>query len=679
MEKKELTPNASPSAQQEEKTRKPRYLKISEVDPDDIDDSAEREYFDKCRFIDQQPLVDVSRCYLPDFIAQVFERDLGEGEVEPFETRGCDRYLQWREEENKNLPHESYKQSQFQYNPIAFFKSKATRKKPKEGQEPEYDKNSHKIVLKDDWEGRDWLQTRQFAIMSPITYVGGTTANKYARYLYAFAIDLDGVGGEQLHVLFSKMTTFYPSNMRKPVPMCGKPFIPLPNIIVNSGHGLHLYYTMRYPLAMFKQNVKYLQAICRALYKVVVYPPTKTQIGTTTQDNVQCLGIYHGFRLPETFTKTLKMVKGSIDYVGTGVPIQAWKTEADHYTINDLLPWLWYSDTGVDEQLKPAVIAELERGGRLLNPKRLTLEQARKKYGEDWYKNRTLPKGRFITDRRLYDWWLNKMKKREGVKEGFRYYCIMALASFAAKCNIPFEELKEDAYSLITPFDELTNIKAPFEAHDVQVALRAYRNPDSVRWSPQMLSSWTDIPFKKVKRNKRKQVHHLEMIRMMRDLKRKQDGKESWDAHAGRKVATLENSKEAQLINEWMVNHPESTNKSLCARELGIDRKTVRKWWVQIEDNILDAEVNDSASIDELVKQMEPISLGYQHVYTSEDFKEALLDPDSGIERTIVPVVPMAQLFAPNSDFSVPGYSHEEVIEIVTTGKWQELGWNLQY
>ena len=76
---------------------------------------------------------------------------------------------------------------------------------------------------------------------------------------------------------------------------------------------------------------------------------------------------------------------------------------------------------------------------------------------------------------------------------------------------------------------------------------------------------------------------------------------------------------------------------------------------------------------------MEPISLNYQHVYTSDEFKKALLDSDSNIERTVVPVVPMAQLFAPNSNFSIPGYSHEEVVEIVTTGKWQELGWNLHY
>lgn len=670
MEKKNLTPDASVK-EQEEKTRKPRYLKISEVAPDDIDDSEEQEYFEKCRFIDQQPLVDMSRCYLPDFIAQIFERDLGNGDEEPFETRGCDRYRLWREEENNHLPHESYKESQFQYNPIAFFKTKTKRKKPKKDQDPEYDKNSHKIVLKDDWEGRAWLQTRHFAIMAPITYVGGTTANKNARYLYAFAIDLDGVGMDELRVLLSKLTTCYP-NMKKAVPMCGKPFIPLPNIIVSSGHGLHLYYTMRYPLAMFKQNVKLLQAICRALYKIVVYPPAKSQTGTTNQEEVQCLGIYHGFRLPETFTKPLKRVKGSIDYVGTGVPIQAWKTDADHYTINDLMPYLWYADTGIDEQLKPAVIAELERGGRLLNPKRLSLEQARRKYGEEWYQNRALPKGHFVTDRRLYDWWLKKMKKREGVKEGYRYYCIMALASFAAKCNIPFEELREDAYSLVVPFDELTNKKEPFEAHDVKVALRAYKNPDAVRWSPQMLSSWTDIPFKKVRRNKRKQEDHLKMARFSQSL---DDPEGKWRRGNGRKVATLENSKEAQQVYEWIVNHPESKNKSLCARETGLTRPTVTKWWKLTEERLLEGSVLD----DDRKSDAENSEDFYRWPQSSEENKDSKTRARMEEDARQRPTVLLAKLFAPGSTYTMDGYSHEEVVEFVTTGKWQELGWELGY
>lgn len=96
-----------------------------------------------------------------------------------------------------------------------------------------------------------------------------------------------------------------------------------------------------------------------------------------------------------------------------------------------------------------------------------------------------------------------------------------------------------------------------------------------------MVQHWTDIQMKETKRNKRELDTHLKMARFSQNL---DDPEGKWRNKDGRPIATLKNSKEAQLINEWMVNHPESTNKSLCARDLGLDRKTVRKWWNQIEE-----------------------------------------------------------------------------------------------
>ena len=79
-------------------------------EPVDIDDSAEHEYYAKGKFIEQQRFVDfpdISRVYLPDFIAEIFERPLGDlRAVEPFEERQGERYLKWREEENAGKEHD---------------------------------------------------------------------------------------------------------------------------------------------------------------------------------------------------------------------------------------------------------------------------------------------------------------------------------------------------------------------------------------------------------------------------------------------------------------------------------------------------------------------------------------------------------------------------------------------
>lgn len=74
------------------------------------------------------------------------------------------------------------------------------------------------------------------------------------------------------------------------------------------------------------------------------------------------------------------------------------------------------------------------------------------------------------------------------------------------------------------------------------------------------------------------------MARMMRDFKMTEKGKSDWREGNGRKPETLENSKIAAAINEWMADHPDSTNKSACARDLNLSRTTVTKWWQQIEN-----------------------------------------------------------------------------------------------
>ena len=86
-------------------------------------------------------------------------------------------------------------------------------------------------------------------------------------------------------------------------------------------------------------------------------------------------------------------------------------------------------------------------------------------------------------------------------------------------------------------------------------------------------------------------------------------------------------------------------NKSQCAKETGLDRKTVRKWWDP------DKVVVSAAAKPQAKKAEEP------------EKKPVLVD--------------VIRLFAPESTYTIPGYTHEEVVEIMTTGRWKELGWEV--
>ena len=164
----------------------------------------------------------------------------------------------------------------------------------------------------------------------------------------------------------------------------------------------------------------------------------------------------------------------------------------------------------------------------------------------------------------------------------------MALAAFAKKCDVPKKELQIDAESLLDILDSMSNEPDNhFKMSDIKVALKAYDNEDSVRWSPKMIQHWTDIQMKETKRNRRKQITHLKMARSNRDILAEEKGKEKWWEGGGRPVgsfATLNNSKVAALVEEWMLSHPDSHNKSECARDLGLTRPTVTKWWKQVEE-----------------------------------------------------------------------------------------------
>ena len=212
--------------------------------------------------------------------------------------------------------------------------------------------------------------------------------------LYAFAIDLDDVGPEQLQTLWNG---FLRPLDHGPYEGLGLTLIPVPNLIVSSGHGLHLYYILRHPIALYQSNIRFLQYISQLLYDLTFYPTKKNVTGTSRQEKYRCHGIFHSFRLPGTRTKPLCKDKETKAAVGIGAYIEAWKfDERDFWTLGEFVKY-WAMEKKMLEKFTPKVIAELERGGWLHNPKRLTRAQALKKYGKLLEPGE--PKGHWVTKR----------------------------------------------------------------------------------------------------------------------------------------------------------------------------------------------------------------------------------------------------------------------------------------
>lgn len=550
-----------------------------------------------------------SEIFLRDFIGYVFERKNEYGiDAEPFEEEGSREYLDiWLPQHDKHVKKVDYSgYGIWRYNPIVLYRTKENGKLI----------NKHSIILKDyaGSEKIDFIESRIFSIISPITYVGRNRYAKNARYLYAFVIDLDGVEENQIRdVIHQQRTDLISKRSGKPM----RPHAPMANIIVNSGHGLHMYYLLDHPVALFKENVPLLRKMKEGLTNLV------WNEFTSNLKDIQYQGIYQGFRMPGTLTKF-------------GEKIRAFRNEdAPMHSISSLNGFL------SKFKLTDGEISQLQ-GKTPYTASGITKDEAKRLYPE-WYE-RVIVMGdkrpkKWHIKRDLYDWWLRRLRDEdEQVVPGHRYFCLLTLAIYAMKCDIEKNELARDAYSLLERMDKLTNDEDNhFTKQDIEDALMGYKlwyctfPRNSIKYL-------TGLEMKENRRNRRKQSIHLKMARSNRDILSKEKGKENWWEGGGRPVgtfATIGNSKVAALVEEWMLSHPNSHNKSECARDLGLTRPTVTKWWKLLDEPGASEQATKQTSsmpFDELrqwmMENLEPVRPQYQMELTADEMMSAMTNPD---------------------------------------------------
>lgn len=379
--------------------------------------------------------------------------------------------------------------------------------------------NARRHIITDDLRLiQDLLKSDNFIIISPISYAGRSRVAANARFIYAIAIDLDGITEEHyLTDLFFQMKNG---------------FIPQPTYTVFSGTGIHLYYQLEEPLPCFKNIVKQLAELKKALTKKIWNRYT-----TELYDKPQIESLFQGFRMVGGITKDGKRTRAfqtgevvSIDYLNGFVEEKA-----------RLIQYRYKS--------------------------RLTLAEAQKKYPE-WYNDRIIEKKRrgvWTTKRDLFDWWVREIKS--GAAVGHRYFCIMVLAIYAKKAGIDRQELEQVAFELVKPFDLLTQEdNNRFTREDVLAALEMY-NDNYITFPIDSIVNLTDIPIEKNKRNYRPQSTHLRIARATKAVLK----------DVGEMKPEGRPSKEA-VIKEWRQQHP-TGSKAECIAATGISKPTVYKHW----------------------------------------------------------------------------------------------------
>lgn len=551
--------------------------------------------------------LDLEQIDCREFLAWLFERKIdNDNDVVPFEDIMSDEYQLWLKQKKagvKDIDYRGY--SCWRYNPVLFYS--------------ENKKGHHRIILKDDEETMSFIEGRQFALIAPITYVGRTNTSINARYLYAFGFDLDGVGVKQLRALVRMMQDDY---------------MPMANIITSSGHGLHLYYLLDKPMPLYQENLPILNKLKHGLTNLIWNDKT------SVYEDRQHQSVFQGFRLPGTLTKF-------------GEVIRCFHIlEAPVYSVEKLNGYLSAFKLSEDE------LQQLHKAPTY-NPDRTPMERAKDEWPE-WYAARILRKERvgrkWHVKRDVYDWWLRRLRDTDDeIKVHHRYWCILTLVVYAVKCDIPREEVYADACSLVDKMDSYTEEEDNhFSVEDVDDAMKAYDNNYN-KWPIHTIEATTLLHIERNRRNGRKQEEHIKMMNLIRDNIAFPSG--GWRGNGRHKESfvSVENSKIAQRIMQWRKEHPDSKNKSACARDLNLSRNTVIKWWdgtnriaeKQWErqkrnqaDSLPIGESNDVVEKKEPAKEYKFINyqdgmimLDSDRIKSDEDMREALKELNEAMHR----------------------------------------------
>lgn len=387
-------------------------------------------------------------------------------------------------------------------------------------------KGHYRIMFEDDFEANlKELQKADFAILNGISYFGRKNVQEHASKMYAMIFDLDGVTDDTL------------SNFLKSAYAKEFNIYPLPNYVVLSGHGVHLYYVFEDAIPLYPNLKIQLKEL-----KYCLTFKMWNRYTSTEWDKVQFQGINQGFRVIGGKTKI------------NGVKVRAFALNPHPFSIEKMNQYI-PKEKRIDES-------------KLWRESKFTLTEAKNKFPE-WYEKRIekgQKKGSWNCKEDLYNWWIGKIK--EGASVGHRYFCIMCLAIYGIKSGISKKQVEEDAIKLIPFLDGMSKTE-PFTENDVKSALECF-DERYITFPIEDIAKISGIRIDKNKRNGRKQHDHLERARAVQNIDYSNGEWRNKDGRPSKK----------ELVEKWRKNNPQG-NKLACKIETKLSYPTIRKWWIK--------------------------------------------------------------------------------------------------
>lgn len=443
------------------------------------------------------------------------------------------------------------------------------------------------------------------AIYSPCSYWGKSNRAEHIDKIFGFIIDLDNVSAWSIE-----------NNLRN---LLRDNIIPTPNYIINSGTGAHFYFLFDKPVLYHDNSF----AIKPQLDKLKKGLTMKCWDFRLAYKDREFHPICHGYSVP-----------GSCSRKDSRMIVTAFRVRKEKYTLEEL-------NELVDDEDKADLSFPRSR--------KYTLEECKELF-PDWYdrvilhetngnslkkklKNKPRSKAHWRSGIGLYYWWLKICRGEKAtnapasqVKVGNRFWTLVALAVFAAKCDVPFDELKKDAYSLVDYFNSIDKSKSnKFYEQEVDFAIKMYHFDFAcfIRWDWIHERTGIVVIKKRYKKPVMSREQALQIARYARDIKcpgwNKKTPQQRGESKAREEIIAYISKNPDSSINdylkvgnysmtsaykywesckkelgldtenpklkklrEYVKSHPEASQRE-CERELGLSRDFIRSHWKELK------------------------------------------------------------------------------------------------